>query len=322
MSADPLDDPRVVRLADRARREAESSVGVNFRAPSSFAGATIAEIRSPTEATGATLPWVKTHNRFRLRPGEVTMWAGANGSWKTMVMSQIAIDLSMRQGEHVVMASLEMPPAKQLKRIAIQGCADGSPSDDAARAMLEDLGENFTLVHCDGVMGPDVAIRHMEHAAEALRAQHFILDNLSCVIPLGKDSDRIAQRFIVEAAELARSTGLHIHIVGHIRKPADDRPPDRYEIRGTGSIPDLVDNVAMFWRNRKKERAQDAGEAYEPEDPDLRIMVDKQRHGAWEGFLNLWITRRCLRFVADAHEEILPYCRLPAVDQLAGDKQT
>jgi twinkle protein len=299
-----LTEEQAERIAARAISVIQANGGVMtaFKAPSDYAGQTSAEIANPPEKTGCRLPWEKTHEQMRLRPSEVSVWAGANGSWKTMVLSQVAIDLAMRQRQVVVFASLEMTPSKQLRRIVRQATCVQDPSESTVSDFLEDLGEYFTLYQHEAHTTIPQALQAMQHAAEDLGVQHFFLDNISCVIPLGRESDQQAQNFIQRCAELSRRTGMHIHLVAHIRKPAEDRPPNRYEIRGTGSISDLVDNVVMFWRNRKKE--EEDGKA---EDPDLILTVDKQRHGDWEGRWGLWMDRRNLRFVGSGIEPVIPY---------------
>ena len=59
-------------------------------------------------SVGDKLPWVKTHNMFRFREGELTIWAGVNGNGKSLVMGQTALWL-MRHTP-VLIASMEMSP--------------------------------------------------------------------------------------------------------------------------------------------------------------------------------------------------------------------
>ena len=45
--------------------------------------------RTGTVLTGAKLPWERTHDLIRFRPGEVTLHAGMNGHFKSMVTGQM-----------------------------------------------------------------------------------------------------------------------------------------------------------------------------------------------------------------------------------------
>lgn len=282
--------------------EMPTGVAESFRGPGDFAADVSHEISNPTERTGATLPWAKTHSLFRIRPKETTVWAGARGSWKTMALSDIALNLAMVHRELVVFDSREMPHGRQLRRIARQALVNQSPGHLELADFLADLGENFTLRDIDKPEGIVPTLAAMKHAAEVLGARHYILDNLSCVIPVGgKDSDRLAFDFISRAADLSRRSGIHLHFVAHIRKPpaGSHSAPNGYEIRGTGALGDLVDNIVMFDRDKREDR--------NPEESELTLVVDKQRHGDWEGMIRLWFDRRCLRFVPDGTTAVQPY---------------
>ena len=68
------------------------------------------EIGKPqAAATGWALPWDKTRETFRYHPGEVTLWAGSNGTGKSLLTGQIALDMVCRR-EPVVIASRRSTP--------------------------------------------------------------------------------------------------------------------------------------------------------------------------------------------------------------------
>jgi len=64
-------------------------------------------------ASGDSLPWAKTQDKFRLRMGEVTLWVGQNGSGKSQLTTQIAVHLSITK--KVGIASFEMHPRSTLE---------------------------------------------------------------------------------------------------------------------------------------------------------------------------------------------------------------
>jgi hypothetical protein len=67
---------------------------------------------------GATLPWSKTWDTFRLREGELTIVAGSNGAKKSMIVGQIC--LALAKHSKVCIASLEMKPSETLWRMCLQ----------------------------------------------------------------------------------------------------------------------------------------------------------------------------------------------------------
>ena len=59
--------------------------------------------------TGATLPWGKTKECTRIDDGKLSIWAGENGSGKSLLLGQVITGL-MLQGRSATIASLEMHP--------------------------------------------------------------------------------------------------------------------------------------------------------------------------------------------------------------------
>ena len=48
---------------------------------------------SPDPVAGASMGWSKCDDKLRFREGEVTLWAGINGHGKSLVTSQVALNL-------------------------------------------------------------------------------------------------------------------------------------------------------------------------------------------------------------------------------------
>lgn len=274
-----------------------------------FADAIEHEIAQDLHAHGAALPWPKTHKQFRLRPSEMTVWAGANASYKSLLLSQVMLDRAMAGGR-VCMASLEMTCAKVGRRMAIQATCDERPSRQKLDAWLDEIAERMTLYDLTGSMSTKAALAVMRYCAIELGCEQFVLDNLTKIVSVDNDAADEQRKFLSEAHRIAIETGMHVHIVAHTRKPAggsDDKPPSRYDIRGSSTISDQPDNVAMLWRNRPKEASTDSGELHKAEEPDMLLTIDKQRHGAWEGPIRLWLDRKTLRFTERFDINPTPY---------------
>ena len=79
------------------------------------------------EQLGDRLPWPKTFDYVRLRPGEVSLWAGVNGHGKSLVLGQIV--LWFPADVKSVIASLEMPVAATAARMCRQTLPSGRPTE-------------------------------------------------------------------------------------------------------------------------------------------------------------------------------------------------
>ncbi|MCU7840880.1 MAG: AAA family ATPase [Candidatus Thiodiazotropha sp. (ex Troendleina suluensis)] len=235
--------------------------------------------------TGDYLPWSKTFEKFRLREKEVTLWAGINGHGKSLFVGQVALWLITHS--RVLIASMEMPPAKTIERMLCQAAGTGEPSDEFAEWFMDTTNNLHIYDQLDSVE-PDRVIAMIRYAAKELGVKHVIIDNLAkCV--RGTDDYSAQKDFVDRACWAAKSQNIHVHIVHHIRKGRSEEDiPDKFDVKGAGEITDLVDNAVLIHRNKKKERMIASGE--ECDEPDARMLVRKQRHGSWEGSLAFWFT--------------------------------
>lgn len=264
---------------------------------------------SPAQEKVSVLPWGKTLDQVQLRPGEVSMWAGANGSGKSMLLSHVVLGL-LKQGERACIASFEMKPLRQLERMARQTAQNARPSEGAVDSMLDWLAGRLWFYDQQGTVKPAMVYAVCRYAADKHKCRHVVVDSLmKCV--RGEDDYNAQKDFVDEITSLARDLGIHIHLVHHVRKPDDDtRVPSKYDAKGSGSISDQVDNVFMVWRNKPKEAIVDRVNRGEPitekerdkldKQPDVLLSCDKQRNGDWEGKVSLWFHKGALQYCADA----------------------
>lgn len=280
----------------------------------------IDRIESPVPQKCALLPWRKTHQQIQFRPGEVTVWFGANGGGKSLITGQVAASLCA-QDEKVCIASFEMKPIKTLERMARQW-SSFNPNDPAfvgsvvAKAALIDVYEQFRdwsdgrlfLYDQQGTVNAKQVAAVTRYAAKELGVTHMFIDSLmKCVA--GEDDFNGQKLFVDEITAIARDYAIHVHLVHHVRKPpSEDHKPSKYDLKGSGSVSDQVDNVIAVWRNKPKERTAEAGKAGDAGEPDALLICDKQRNGEWEGAIGLWFDRASQQFVgAPGAEPIVLY---------------
>lgn len=251
-----------------------------------------------TEPRGWDLPWEKAAGSFRYHPGEVTLWAGANGTGKSLLTGQVALDMVCRR-ETVVVASLEMPPRKTLARMVQQWIGSDPVSYEGipkAEGVLRDLMGDFKsqaaghlkIYDQMGQISSDEALAVVRYCADKLKAKHFVLDSLmKCV--KGTDDYNAQKDFVNALCAIAKDTGMGIHLVAHTKKLSDEgKRPNKYDVSGSSAITDLVDNVLLFWRNKPKEADRRAGGSKLVNEPDAVLMCCKQRELGEEPEFALW----------------------------------
>ena len=239
-------------------------------------------------------PWHKIGENFQMRPGEVTLWAGINGHGKTLVTSQIALHL-MVQTQKVCIASFEMKGEATMARMVRQASGSAMPTVDYIRRFHHWTDEQLWIYDQQGVCYATTLRGVMKYSHEKLGVQHFFIDSMMKVVK-GDDDYNGQKDFVNEVTAIAQETGMHIHLIAHVKKKEDELAlPNKFDVKGSSSITDLVDNVCIVWRNRIKEKKL-ADSKLKPEEmdevrklPDAVLQWSKQRHYDWEGKLSLWL---------------------------------
>jgi twinkle protein len=309
---------------DFSSYENETDAKRNVKPVAAWIDELIERLRNPDKTPKVLLPWEKTANLFRFRPGEVTVWAGQNGHGKTGLVSQVVLSL-IGQQQKVCVASFEMKPHTTLALMArmfagmnphSEAFQDGRGTDALVEVFEEFKGfadGRMWLYDQQGTAEARHVIGMARYSAKELGCTHIVIDNLAkCV----RDEDDFngQKRFVDEMTALARDNSIHIHLVHHTRKPANENHiPDKHDNKGSGSITDQVDNVMIIWRNKAKEDEVKAGKKTSPKlaEPDAYLLCRKQRNGDDEPTIGLWFERESKQFLGDASDPVMFFHNFP-----------
>jgi len=97
---------------------------------------------------GFPLMW-DSMNHIRVRPQELSVWAGINGHGKSMIVSMVAL-MAAYHKEKTVIASFEMTAQKTLGRMVLQALGEPNPSRDLIRDCLSWMKEYIFIYHFVG----------------------------------------------------------------------------------------------------------------------------------------------------------------------------
>lgn len=241
----------------------------------------------------------KLRGLLRFRKGEVTAWAGYNGHKKSLYVGQVALDMLVQQ-QRVLIMSMEMQPERTLLRMLHQASGLADPPQWWVRGFVGWTDNKLWLLDHHGRLSPAVAVAACRYFAEVHGGHHVIIDSMMMVCDSEEHLDQQKQ-LTTDLVRVAQETGLHIHLVVHCRKPqsGEDKPPGKYDIRGSSAISDQCSNVVTVWSD-KREKKPDM-------DPDALVTVEKQRNGAWEGRIRLAFDPCSLRFTDDRQASMEPY---------------
>lgn len=274
------------------------------------------------------LPWQKTKDNFAFRRGEVTLWAGQNGHGKSLMTGEIALSL-LGQGAKVCVASFEMKPETTLQRMARQWIGMNPHSqefdEESGIQALEDLYDQFDgwtkdklwLYDQRGTANSDDVIGMCRYCAKELGITHIFVDNLAKCVK--HEDDYNGQKiFVDELTSVARDYAVHIHLVHHLKKPANENAvPDKHDNKGSGAITDQVDNVMLIWRNKVKEDDIKTNGSYasKKDDPDHYLLCRKQRNydgsGEGEPTIKLWFHRDAQQYIEAPNLDPLVFFNWP-----------
>lgn len=257
----------------------------------------------------------KTAGKFDLRPGELTIWAGINGHGKTTFLSNIMLNV-MAGGQRVCLASLEMPPAASMAKMTRQAAAVGMPAISYIRGFHRWTDNRLWVYDHVGRIAPSRMLGVATYVRNEVKVDHLVIDSLmKC--GLGTDDYTGQKDFVDRLHSIARDTGLHIHLVAHMRKgETEHKAPDKFDVKGASEIADIADNIVIVWKNQPKHALLEKAEAIKiPEDrqiaidqqsgkPDAFVRITKQRHHEWEGSLAFWFDRPSQQFVEYEKERV------------------
>jgi len=279
-----------------------------------FLDSTVDRMRKGVAVYGDSMPWQRTKDKFRFRPGEVTIWAGVNGNGKSLVMGQCALWLIPHTS--VLIASMEMKPEATMGRMVRQAAGVDNPTEGFIRGFFAKT-ENLWIYDQVDTVESDRILAVCHWAATKCGVKHIMIDSMvKCGI--GPDDYSRQKTFVDRLCWVAKRYNIHVHLVVHIRKGKNEAEiPTKWDIKGAGEITDLADNVLIVGRNAGKEKRlreapkDEYGAPDVPEEvkskPDCYIRVAKQRHGEWEGLWGFWWHEKSQQWIPKQGAGAMPW---------------
>lgn len=253
----------------------------------------------------------KLRGGLAFRRGELTCWAGYNGHRKSMFTGQLVLDL-IAQKTRVMMASFEMQPSRTLARMAKQAWGRPDPTPEQIAVFTRWTGDKLWMFDHVGRLTPRKCLAMCRHFSHEKHGHHVVIDSMMMVCGSEESMDEQKQ-LVTDLVRLAVERNLHIHLVTHCRKPqhGEDKPPGKYDLRGSSAISDQAHNVVTIWANQaKKAKLEEGCDPGIINEPDALITVEKQRNGRWEGRCKLWFDEQSMRFADSANFDLQPYAGL------------
>ena len=227
---------------------------------------------------GLELPFKKTVEDFKIRMGEITLLTGYSGHGKSAWLNQVMLGL-MKQ-EKTMIASFEMLPKATLGRMC-QQTGEAMPNYEYIKDFLSKLEHNLYLYDPEGETTSEKVLEVIYYCAEKLGVKLMVIDSLmKCGI--NEDDLNKQKSFANKLAVASRDLGIHIFIVAHSRKTANEHDnASKFDVAGSANLTNLVDNVISVHRNKKREEEVLNGslDTEIMNQPPSAVYLLKQRHG-------------------------------------------
>tara|TARA_R100000781_G_C4077682_1_gene126643 strand:+ start:778 stop:1692 length:915 start_codon:yes stop_codon:yes gene_type:complete len=247
--------------------------------------------------SGFSLGFRKTDedSNFLIRKGEVTILTGSSGSGKTTFLSQTL--LNVMEHTNVLVASMEMKPVLQIAKM-IQQTGNQNPTEQAIEEFCKKYTNKLWLFNAEGITTESDLFASLHYGKHILNAEVFVIDSLMKVDSIAEDDYASQKKFINKISCLARDLNIHIFLVAHTKKLADDTiVPDATHILGSSHIRNLTDNIICLHRRKDIEQQIQLGELEEGDNPcTCYLMVQKQRNHSFEGTFGFWFNKDSQRF--------------------------
>lgn len=209
------------------------------------------EINSRTEEEqGIPVPWAPD---VKLKQNTMTVVGGANGHKKSMMTSQLALQVA-KTGKAAIM-QLEEGMGEQVLNLTRQAFARQQVTNDDIARFAEWAEDRVYLYSRRELTTVEPALGFL-WAASDWGAALGIVDNLQKLGMKHNDNDQ-QNRDVELLLDVANNNpaGMHVMIVHHITKPqfsSDDWRPDRYSLRGSGGLSDKPHNVFLCYHNKAR----------------------------------------------------------------------
>jgi len=247
--------------------------------------------------SGFSLGFQKTDedSNFLVRRGEVTILTGSSGSGKTTFLSQVLLNLMTYT--NVLVASMEMRPVIQIAKM-IQQTGIKEANDQHIEEFCEKYKNKLWLFNAQGTTSEDDLVASLHFGKNVHNCDVFVIDSLMKVDSIAEDDYASQKKFINKISCLARDLNIHVFLVAHTKKLADETViPDASHILGSSHIRNLTDNIICLHRRKDIEQAKMLGELEEGDNPCTSyLMVQKQRNHPFEGTFSFWFNKFKQRF--------------------------
>ena len=253
-----------------------------------------------------------------MNKGELSIWSGGNGSGKSTMLSQIALE-TVDRGYSAAIFSGELTKSRtklwlhlqaagrQNTRKSMDGVSYYVPKEAQAAIDAWTADKLWVYDNANGVKVGSVVADFKDHM-DKHPTDVIIIDNLMSLDLTEISGEKYDRQTILVAqlSALAKEFNIHVHFVCHPRKPKGFLRKD--DISGTNDLTNTADNVFMMHRvNRDFERlgGEYLGKAEVDEYKQFTNVIEIMKNrdlGVVDQIIGLYYEPESKRFLNEQHE--------------------
>lgn len=241
-------------------------------------------------------------NIVRLYRGQWTIFSGYAGTGKTTYLRQMVCHL-LKSKKKVFVATLEADPEDYLVELAATAAGVEAVNEAQLTAFLDSYGAQ---IHLWGIVGV-ADHRKILATVRSLGKEgldYAVLDSLM-MLDIEEDDIDEQRKFAGLLTASAITTGVHIILVAHPKKPMDaEAPPTVHNVSGSAKLVNLAFNV-LFIRRGPPVAGQDHSIT------QMELWILKQRTRGLVGTITGCFYRQHNQFHLDAYAQ-MPTFYMPA----------
>lgn len=186
-------------------------------------------------------------NLVRLYRGQWTIFSGYTGTGKTTYLRQVVCHL-LKAGRKVFVATLEADPEDYLVELAATAAGVEAVNEKQLQTFLDSYRSQIYLWGIVGVADHRKILATVRDLAKRESLDYAVLDSLM-MLDIEEDDIDEQRKFAALLTASAITTGVHIVLVAHPKKPMDpDAAPTVHNVSGSAKLVNLAFNVLFIRR--------------------------------------------------------------------------
>jgi archaellum biogenesis ATPase FlaH len=183
----------------------------------------------------------------RLYRGQWTIFSGYTGTGKTTYLRQVVCHL-LKAGRKVFVATLEADPEDYLVELAATAAGVEAVNEKQLQTFLDAYRSQIYLWGIVGVADHRKILATVRDLAKRESLDYAVLDSLM-MLDIEEDDIDEQRKFAALLTASAITTGVHIVLVAHPKKPMDaEAAPTVHNVSGSAKLVNLAFNVLFIRR--------------------------------------------------------------------------